>query len=187
MPWQECSTMSLRQEFLALAENEGVNFSELCRRFGISRKTGYKWRRRYREKGVTGLADRSRRPQHSPRRSSPDIEEKVLAVRDEYGWGARKIKSCLERAGEGPLAKSTVHAILLRHKVVTHSLKETVGSYRRFERNARTNSGRWTLRDTFIWELMSSVIRSRCSMIIRVTRFVSRPVAMRRLQRCSSD
>jgi len=134
MPWQECSTMSLRQEFLALAQNEGVNFSELCRRFGISRKTGYKWRRRYREKGVTGLADRSRRPQHSPRRSPPAIEEKVLAVRDEYGWGARKIKSCLERAGEGPLAKSTVHAILLRHKLVTHSLKETVGSYRRFEK-----------------------------------------------------
>jgi len=126
--------MSLRQEFLALAQNEGVNFSELCRRFGISRKTGYKWRRRYREKGVTGLADRSRRPQHSPRRSPPAIEEKVLAVRDEYGWGARKIKSCLERAGEGPLAKSTVHAILLRHKLVTHSLKETVGSYRRFEK-----------------------------------------------------
>jgi transposase len=125
--------MSLRQEFLVLAQNEGVNFSELCRRFGISRKTGYKWRRRYREKGGTGLADRSRRPQRSPRRSPPGVEEKVLAVRDEYGWGARKIKSCLERAGHGPLAKSTVHAILLRHNRVTHSPEKTVGPYRRFE------------------------------------------------------
>lgn len=133
MPWQECSTMSLRQEFLALAQNAGVNFSELCRRFGISRKTGYKWRRRYREKGATGLADRSRRPQHSPRRSPLAIEEKVLAVRDEYGWGARKIKACLERAGEGPLAKSTVHAILLRRERVTHSPEKTVGAYRRYE------------------------------------------------------
>jgi transposase InsO family protein len=133
MPWQECSTMSLRQEFLALAQNEGVNFSELCRRFGISRKTGYKWRRRYREKGVTGLADRSRRPQHSPKRSSSGIEEKVLAVRDEYGWGARKIKTYLERGSEGRLAKSTVHAILLRHERVTHAPEATVGPYRRFE------------------------------------------------------
>jgi len=126
--------MSLRQEFLVLAQNEGVNFSELCRRFGISRKTGYKWRQRYREKGVTGLADRSRRPKHSPRRSCSAIEEKVLAVRDQYGWGARKIKSCLERDGEGPLAKSTVHAILSRHERVTHLPEKTVGAYRRFEK-----------------------------------------------------
>src|SRR5512139_1272470 len=114
MPWQECSTMSLRQEFLALAEQQGVSFSQLCDRFGVSRKTGYKWRRRYREKGVTGLADLSRRPQHSPKRSESGIEEQVLAIRDRYGWGARKIKCCLERDGEGPLAKSTVHSILLR-------------------------------------------------------------------------
>jgi transposase InsO family protein len=133
MPWQECSTMSLRQEFLALAQNEGVNFSELCRRFGISRKTGYKWRQRYREKGADGLADRSRRPQQSPRRSQEAIEEKVLAIRDEYGWGARKIKTCLERAGDGSVAKSTVHSILLRHQRVTHSPEETLGAYRRFE------------------------------------------------------
>src|SRR5687767_13835095 len=120
MPWKECSTMTLRQEFLALAQQPGVNFSQLCQRFGISRKTGYKWRRRYRERGIEHLADHSRRPHHSPRRSPPALEEKVLAVRDQYGWGARKIKACLERAGHGPLAKSTVHGILLRHELVTN-------------------------------------------------------------------
>ena len=133
MPWQECSTMTLRREFLVLAQQPGANFSRLCRRFGISRKTGYKWRRRYREKGIAGLADRSRRPQHSPRRSHPAIEAQVLAVRDQYGWGARKIKTCLERVGQGPLAKSTVHAILLRHERVTNSPEQTVGAYQRFE------------------------------------------------------
>src|SRR5215204_291294 len=101
MPWRECSTMSSRQEFLTLAGQPGVSFSQLCERFGISRKTGYKWRRRYREKGVAGLADRSRRPKLSPGRSTTTIEKKVLEVRDEYGWGARKIQACLERAGEG--------------------------------------------------------------------------------------
>ena len=125
--------MTLRQEFLALAQQPEANFSKLCDRFGISRKTGYKWRRRYREKGVTGLADDSRRPQHSPHRSPPEIEEKVLAIRDEYGWGARKIKTCLERAGERPLAKSTVHSILLRHERVTNAPQKTLGAYRRFE------------------------------------------------------
>ena len=133
MPWQECSTMSLRQEFLALAQQPGSNFSQLCRRFGISRKTGYKWRRRYRETGATGLADRSRRPEHSPRRSEPAIEQQVLAIRDQYGWGARKIKSCLERAGPERLAKSTVHAILRRHERVSSAPDQVRGPYQRFE------------------------------------------------------
>jgi transposase InsO family protein len=133
MPWQECSTMSLRQEFLALASQPESNFSQLCRRFVISRKTGYKWRCRYRESGATGLADRSRRPQHSPRRSKPGIEQQVLAIRDQYGWGARKIKKCIERAGQGPLAKSTAHAILLRHDRVTSLPDQVSGPYQRFE------------------------------------------------------
>ena len=133
MPWQECSTMTSRQEFLALAQQPGVTFSELCKRFDISRKTGYKWQRRYLEKGVSGLADLSRRPLHSPRRSEPAVEEQVLSIRDQYGWGARKIKTCVERAGDGPLAKSTVHSILLRHGRVTDLPNKTAGAYRRFE------------------------------------------------------
>ena len=133
MPWQECSTMSLRQEFLSLANQPGSNVSQLCRRFGISRKTGYKWRRRYRETGATGLADRSRGPQRSPRRSAVAIEKQVLTIRDQYGWGARKIKSCIERTGQGQLAKSTAHAILLRHNRVHNSPDQVSGPYQRFE------------------------------------------------------
>src|SRR5437660_8669514 len=95
MPWQECSTMSLRQEFVALAQQPGTNFSQLCRRFGISRKTGYKWWRRYRESGTIGLADRLRRPQHSPRRSRPAIEKEVLLIRDEHGWARARSKRVL--------------------------------------------------------------------------------------------
>jgi transposase InsO family protein len=125
--------MTLRQEFLALAAQTGSNFSQLCRRFGISRKTGYKWQRRYRETGISGLIDQSRRPQHSPRLSQPTLEQQVLAVRDEYGWGARKIKTCLERDGQGPVAKSTVHKILRRHERLTKVPEQTSGAYQRFE------------------------------------------------------
>jgi transposase InsO family protein len=133
MPWQERSTMSLRHEFLQLANQPGTNFSELCARFGISRKTGYKWRHRYQESGLVGLHERSRRPQHTPRRSKPTIEQRVLAVRDRYGWGARKIKACLEQKKRTMVARSTVHAILQRHGRVTPHLAQTPGPYQRFE------------------------------------------------------
>ena len=125
--------MRLRQEFLALAAQPESNFSQLCKRFGISRKTGYKWQRRYRENGVKGLADQSRRPQHSPRLSPPTLEQQVLAVRDQYGWGARKIKTCLERDGQGPLAKSTVHKILRRRERLVSSAEPVSRPYQRFE------------------------------------------------------
>jgi transposase InsO family protein len=133
MPWQERSTMSLRHEFLQLASLPGTNFSELCARFGISRKTGYKWRQRYQESGMVGLLERSRRPQHMPRRSKPTIEQRVLAVRDQYGWGARKIKACLEQTQRTTVARSTVHAILQRHGRVSPQLAQTSAAYQRFE------------------------------------------------------
>src|SRR5438445_9284862 len=121
MPWQECSAMSLRQEFVALAQQPESNFSQRCRRFGISCKTGYKWLQRYRESGASGLADRSRRPKHSPRRSQPAIEQQVLSIRDEHGWGARKIQTRIARAGQAPVARSTVHANLLALERVSNS------------------------------------------------------------------
>src|SRR6476659_3482370 len=133
MPWQERSTMSLRHEFIQLASQPGTNFSELCMRFGISRKTGYKWRQRYQESGLEGLQEHSRRPQHTPRRSKPKIEQRVLAVRDRYGWGARKITACLEQTKKLTVPRSTVHAILVRHGRVTAAQPQTSAVYQRFE------------------------------------------------------
>jgi len=60
MPWQEVSTMSLRREFVMLGLQEEVHRAELCGRFGVSRKTGYKWLRRFQEEGLRGLVDRTR-------------------------------------------------------------------------------------------------------------------------------
>jgi transposase InsO family protein len=107
--------MDQRREFVRLAEQEGVNRRELCRRFGISAPTGYKWLARSAD-GDGTLVDRSRRPRHSPRRTAAELEAQVLAVRDAHpAWGARKIAHCLKRAGIVPPAASTVHAILRRH------------------------------------------------------------------------
>ena len=69
MPWQEVSVMSSRKEFVTLARQEGANVRALCRRFGISPKTGYKLLARHAESGDAGLEDRPRRPKTSPGRT----------------------------------------------------------------------------------------------------------------------
>ncbi len=82
MPWQEHSIVSQREEFVRLASQEGVNMRRLCCYFGISAKTGYKWRARHAAEGVAGLADRSRRPHRSPLRSVTSTELGVAGDRD---------------------------------------------------------------------------------------------------------
>jgi transposase InsO family protein len=109
--------MDRRREFVSFAGNEDANISALCRSFGISRKTGYKWlSRAVSGDGAAALADHSRRPHSSPRRTAGEIEAAILAVRAAHpAWGARKIAHVLAREGLAPPAPSTVHAILARH------------------------------------------------------------------------
>ena len=115
MPWNEVSVVDQRREFVRLASVEGANRRELCRRFGISAETGYKWLQRS-DAGDVGLADRSRRPLTSPQRSAATVETAVLAIRDAHpAWGARKIAACMARDNADVPACSTVHAILVRH------------------------------------------------------------------------
>jgi len=136
MPWREVSVMDQRREFVRLAMQEGVNRRELCRRFGISPDVGYKWLARQRA-GDTELADRSRRPHGSPRRSDTAIEVQVLAVRDAHpAWGARKIAHCLERDGVQVPVVSTVHEILRRNGRIIPPPGGAVQIYQRFEKEA---------------------------------------------------
>lgn len=115
MPWQEVSVMEQRLEFVRLATQDGANRRELCRRFGVSPQTGYRWLNRA-AAGAGDLTDRSRRPHASPRGSSTAAETAVLHIRDAHpAWGARKIARCLTRDGVDAPAVSTVHAILQRH------------------------------------------------------------------------
>jgi len=117
MPWEEVSIMDRREEFVRFASAVGANVSALCRTFGISRKTGYKWLARAKAGPETvSFENRSRRPLSSPKRTPELIEASVLSVRDMYpAWGARKIVHVLEREGIEARAASTVHAILERH------------------------------------------------------------------------
>lgn len=135
MPWKETTTMSLRTEFIHLAKIEKANISRLCRRFGISRKTGYKWLKRYREGGESGLADHSRRPHHSPRRSPEEIEKAVIGARQEHpAWGGRKIKAYLERKEQRQLpSPSTITEILRRNDQIDAEEAIKHRPFQRFE------------------------------------------------------
>ena len=110
MPWNEVSAMSLRREFVMLASVEGANVSTLCRRFGVSRKTGYKWLARARREEAPVLADCSRRPGHSPARTAPVVEAIILRLRAQHpAWGARKLRARLEAKGHRTTARGQHH------------------------------------------------------------------------------
>jgi len=130
--------MKQREAFVEEAA-QSRNFSELCRRYGISRKTGYKWVQRAQE-GVS-LADKSRRPRQPFGQTPAEVEEKILEVRTENpAWGGLKIKAELERRGEtGIPSARTCGAILKRNGLISpeESLKHQ--PYQRFERE-RCNS-----------------------------------------------
>jgi transposase InsO family protein len=107
--------MSIRREFVLLAEHPQSNVRELCRRYCISPKTAYKWLHRHRERGEAGLQDQSRRPLNSPGRSDPQLEQAVVQLHQRFPyWGARKLRSLLGADSERP-HHSTIDAILKRH------------------------------------------------------------------------
>ena len=157
MSWKESNRVSERREFLELANQPGANFSLLCERFGISRKTGYKWKNRLAETG--DLSDRSRRPKNSPGRTDQKMEERILKLRDAHPtWGGRKLRNRLLNLGEKNVpTPSTITEILRRH----FRLQEPTGkgsNFTRFE-HSQANS-MWQM--DFKGEFALSSKKQRC-------------------------
>jgi transposase InsO family protein len=124
-----------RVRFVVAALRRERSFSSLCAEFGISRPTGRVWLERYRTGGVEAIAERSRRPQHSPRQTEPELERQVVELRLLYpDWGARKLQVLLLHRGI-QLAASTIHRVLLRHQLVRDWDRHGVATAR-FERAA---------------------------------------------------
>ena len=121
MPWKELSPVDLRIRLITDYQRELLSMAELCRRAGISRKTGYKWIDRYLHDGPAGLCDRSRRPHHFPRETAAEIVCKLIEARQHHPtWGAKKLLRILCRkhpAWQWP-GRSTVCDILNRHGLV---------------------------------------------------------------------
>ena len=124
MPWKECSVMEERLRFVARLL-DGERMSDVCRQFGISRKTGYKIFDRYRQEGVEALTDRSRRPVRYANQLPEQVERLIVGLkRDKPHWGVRKIRELLLRKLAGDVrvpARSTVHAVLDRHGLVSRA------------------------------------------------------------------
>ena len=124
MPWKESSVMDERIRFV-IRLKDGESMAALCREFQISRKTGYKIFERYEECGLEGLTDRARRPHRYANRLPAQIEAAIVAAkREKPYWGARKIRERLLRRLPHEVkapARSTIHAILDRHGLVTRA------------------------------------------------------------------
>ena len=98
MPWKTRSLSEARQRFIQTALRGVYSIASLCQNAGISRKTGFKWLRRFRAEGGPGLRDRSRRPHRSPMRTSARWLEALRQVRQRHpSWGGKKIYAWLRR------------------------------------------------------------------------------------------
>lgn len=116
MSWTVSEIEKLRMEFVVVACEKEVSVSEACNVFGISRKTGYKWIKRYKEEGLTGLTDRSRRPKTSSMKTSGEIVIEIIKLRGEHPyWGPKKLRAIMTRKGmkreEAP-SEATIMRIL---------------------------------------------------------------------------
>lgn len=126
MPWNRSVIMDERMKFIGRLI-DGERMSELCREFGISRKTGYKFWHRYKDIGLHGLTDRSRRPMRYANQLPIQLEKEILRIkRDKPSWGAPKIREILKRKYPEVRtpARSTIHCILDRHDLVKRRKKK---------------------------------------------------------------
>ena len=139
-----------RVKFVVAAYRREKCMAELCREFDISRPVGYAWLRRYEQGGVEAIAERSRRPQRSPRRKEAAIEQQVIALRRRYpDWGARKLGVLLAEQGV-ELGRNTIHRILLKHQLVHPADRHEV-ALQRFERGAPNELWQMDFKGPKLW------------------------------------
>ena len=122
MPWQETDPMLERHHFVQDVASDHWTMTELCLRYGVSRKTGYKWLDRAEAEGVRGLRDRSRAPRSCPHQTPADVVALILEEYARHRWGARKILKRLRTRDPHRTwpARSTIFDILARHGCVQH-------------------------------------------------------------------
>jgi transposase InsO family protein len=117
MPWKETRVSDERMKFVVEYEFEEESMAQLCRKYDISRKTGYKWLARWEADGLVGLADHSRAPLHHPNKVAVGQVSAIVAARDRWGWGPKKLRALLARERPELVwpAISTIEQILKDH------------------------------------------------------------------------
>jgi transposase InsO family protein len=138
MSWDIKDHVARRHEFVTLAGAGGVKFAALCRRFGISRKTGYKWCARFAAGGLPALHDQLRQPGICPHQTPRRVERQVLALRRRHpSWGPRKLHRRLVDLGyTGLPAVSTFARVLCRYGCISPQVSQAHQPMQRFVRAA---------------------------------------------------
>ena len=119
MPWARTDVGEQRVKFVIRAASKKETMTALCREFGVSRTTGYRWRRRFENAGsLAAVVEESRAClMHSPGQTGTEQEERVVELRREHGWGAKKLEVLLREEGR-PLKVITINRILKRRGLV---------------------------------------------------------------------
>lgn len=133
---RKCIHIEIRRKFNLIHEKEwtGNTISSICKRYGVSRKTYYKWDNRYKLKGIEGLSDISRRPHNIGYRkvTSEEVEETILDLRLTKRFGCNRIKFRLGRIIGVSLSTRTIYKILKRHGLNILKCRAKIRSYKRF-------------------------------------------------------
>lgn len=135
MAFKSNSVMEQKKEFVLFASRDDSNMSELCKRYKITRKTGYKWLYRYQTGGLEALEDKKRTPLSSPGKTSSEIEGRIIEIRnDNPEWGSKKIHKIISNENDyDPPAKSTINRVLNRHGLIKKEKSVQARSFQRFE------------------------------------------------------
>jgi putative transposase len=150
MPWTETDVMDQRTEFVLRVLRNVERFGEVCREFGISRKTGYKWKQRFLEEGLSGLGDQSRRPETSPNELGESMVCQIVKLRMAHPtWGARKLRAVLERtvAKESLPSESSFKRVLDKAGLVQRRRRLAAGQSGRLQTPTRAERPNqvWTI------------------------------------------
>lgn len=125
--------VTFRWNLIQLPEHERITVAEACRRYNVSRKTYYKWKKRFQQEGIDGLKNRSHRPKISPRKTDASTEAEIVEIKAQYlRWGAYRIRNQLLHQGVA-ITPKTVNTVLKRHGIPTLWQKRKK-EYKRFER-----------------------------------------------------
>ena len=179
MPWKACTPMSERHDLVRQAAAGAATMSALSRAYGVSRKTAYKWLKRYRTAGQEGLADQSRRPHQSPRQVAMALEERVCELRRTHpAWGGRKLHHRLVASGiEDVPAPSTITSILKRNDLLDPERRQQ-RAWQRFEAEEPNALWQMDFKGHFAFAGGRAATRSPCSTTIPASASAWRPVAM---------
>lgn len=132
---RKCIHIEIRKKFNLIHEKEwtGDTISSICKKYGVSRKTYYKWNNRYTLKGIEGLSDDSRRPHNiNYKKVTSEVEETILDLRLSKRFGCNRIKFRLRRIVGISLSTRTIYKILKRHGLNIFKCKAKIRSYKRF-------------------------------------------------------